>query len=159
MITRRGILAGAGAAAAQVLFSRTVYGNGLLQLAQPGLAAAPGAIDLTLTAMTPHTLRIGIAPATAEAHAQELGVDHATWPAPMEAPGPAHAHTVPWGAYSIRINEGPLRIAVLEGGIVRQEISFSLDSTDVHFPLAGPVFGLGEGVHPFDRRGTRDSGT
>lgn len=155
-MTRRGVLAGAGAATAHVLFNRTMYAAWVLQPVRPGLVATPGALDLTLTAMTQHTLRIGIAPVTAEAHAQELGVAHDTWPAPMETSGSVRAHTVPWGPYSIRISEDPLRIAVLENGAVRQEILFSPDSTDVHFALSGPVFGLGEGVHPFDRRGTRD---
>lgn len=43
-----------------------------------------------------------------------------------------------------------------ENGKLRQEVRFDLDSTDVRFNLTGPVFGLGEGVHPFDRRGTHD---
>lgn len=155
-MTRRGILFGAGAATAHLLFSRTLHGAEVLPEGQHGLVARPGALDLTLTAMTPHTLRIGIAPANAEARAQELGVDHEIWPAPMDTPGPVRPHTVPWGAYTVRITEDPLHVAVLENGAVRQEISFSPNSTDVHFPLSGPVFGLGEGVHPFDRRGTRD---
>ena len=47
-------------------------------------------------------------------------------------------------------------MAAFENNKLRQEVRFDLDSTDVSFHLNGPVFGLGEGVHPFDRRGTRD---
>ena len=155
-ITRRSIVAGAGAAAAHVMFSRTMYGTVLSAEADHGPIAAPGALNLTLTAITAHTLRIGIAPATAQPLDHELGAAIEQWPGPLDAPGPARAHTAPWGAYTVRVSEHPLRVAVLQNGVVRQEISFAPNSTDVHIPLNGPVFGLGEGVHPFDRRGTRD---
>jgi alpha-glucosidase/alpha-D-xyloside xylohydrolase len=56
----------------------------------------------------------------------------------------------------VRVDTDPLRIAVLENGATRQEIRFEPDSTNIHFMLDGPVFGLGEGGHPFDRRGTRE---
>jgi alpha-glucosidase (family GH31 glycosyl hydrolase) len=144
------VIAGAGAAAAQLLFSTRLPASNVL-------AAAPGALDLTLTAMTENTLRIGIAPVTSETPAAELGIAQNPWPAPIESPGQARAHSVAWGKYSIRVELDPLRITVREGERTRQQISFEADSTNIRFALDGPVFGLGEGAHPFDRRGTRET--
>jgi alpha-glucosidase (family GH31 glycosyl hydrolase) len=144
------VIAGAAATATQLLFSARVP-------AATVMAAAPGALDLTLTAMSPNTLRIGIAPVTSEPPAAELGVAQNLWPAPLESPGPARAHSLAWGKFSVRVEIDPLRISVLEGERTRQQIGFDVDSTNIHFSLDGAVFGLGEGAHPFDRRGTREN--
>ncbi|GAC1415851.1 MAG: hypothetical protein NVSMB62_04510 [Acidobacteriaceae bacterium] len=151
------MLVGAGAATGQLLFSRTLLAAEAVRGTDRAVTGPPGALDLTLTAMTPNTLCIGIAPANASAHSDELGVERTIWPRPLESSRPVRPHVVAWGEYSIEVSDNPLRVAVRERGALRQEIWFSPDSTDVHFPLRGPVFGLGEGVHPFDRRGTRDA--
>lgn len=145
------MLAGAGAAAAQLLFRSTIRMAAAQQLAAP-----PGLLDLTLTAMSENTLRIGIAPVTAEAPAHELGFVDRSWPAPLESASPAHPRTVDWGKYTIRIDIDPLTITILEKERQRQQIRFEPGSTNVQFPLDGPVFGLGEGTNTFDRRGTRE---
>jgi alpha-glucosidase/alpha-D-xyloside xylohydrolase len=157
-LSRRSLLAGAGAASAYLLF------RGRLNAATPAteteaspLAGAPGALDLTLTAMTENTLRIGIAPVSAAAPNSELGVVDAPWPAPLEPKGPNGSQSLPWGRYTIRIAADPLTVTVLENDRTRQQIRIDTDSTNIHFTLDGPVFGLGEGAHPFDRRGTRES--
>jgi alpha-glucosidase (family GH31 glycosyl hydrolase) len=156
-LSRRSVIAGAVAASAQLLFAARLRAATALAIAGPEpLAAAPGALDLTLTAMTGNTLRIGIAPVTGQATNFELGVAQNAWPAPLESPGPARPHALPWGKYSIRIELDPLRITVLEGERTRRQISFDIDSTAIHIPLDGPVFGFGEGAHPLDRRGTRE---
>ncbi len=146
---------GAGAVSAQLLFKCRISSAAVLaQTASYPLAAAPGALDLTLTAMTANTLRIGIAPALAFAPEQELGVTDSVWPAPIERLTPARPQSLTWGKYAIQVGLDPLRIAVLEKGKTRQEIRIDTDSTNIHFSLDGPIFGLGEGGHPFDRRGS-----
>jgi alpha-glucosidase/alpha-D-xyloside xylohydrolase len=158
IISRRALLAGAGAASAQILLGRRIKAAGILTgSASPPLAAKPGDIDLTLTAITPNTLRIGIVPATAEQLDNELGVAVTRWPTPITSSAPARANSLQWGRYSIRIDEHPLTITVLENDTTRQQIRFEVDSTNIHFPIDGPVFGLGEGVNALDRRGTRES--
>jgi alpha-glucosidase/alpha-D-xyloside xylohydrolase len=155
--SRRSLLAGAGAASAYLLFrGRIDAATGSAGNEKSPLAAAPGDLDLTLTAMTANTLRIGIAPVTAHTPDQELGVRDGAWPGALEAPKLARSHSLSWGRYEIRVDVAPLRIAVLESGVPRQAIRFDPDSTNVHFVLDGPVFGLGEGGHPFDRHGTRE---
>ncbi len=120
------------------------------------LADLPQLLDLELTSMSANTLRIGIAPVDNEAPDNELAVEAAKWPSPLEKPGREHASLVAWGKYSIQISENPLRIAVIDGGTKLQEIRFDAGSTDIHFPVNGPVFGLGEGSHPLDHRGARE---
>jgi alpha-glucosidase len=157
LISRRSLLASAGAASTQLLFTCRLKAAGLLgEMGSSPLAAAPGDIDLTLTAMTPNTLRIGIAPATAEPPDNELGVAVTSWPAPLTSSAPARANSLRWGRYSIRIDEHPLTITVLENGTTRQQIRFEDNSTNVHFTLDGPAFGLGEGTSSLDRRGARE---
>lgn len=110
-----------------------------------------------LSAFSPGTLRISIAPANDGVRLAELGVVGSTQSPPLYKFGRAHADIVQWGKYTIKVSDSPLQIAVFERDRLRQEVSFELDSTNVKFNLDGPVFGLGEGVHPFDRRGTRDA--
>lgn len=113
-------------------------------------------MDLRLTAMTANTLRIGIAPVTAFAPDQELGVRDGAWPGALEPSELVHTHSLPWGKYTVHVDRDPLRITVLENGATRQQIRFDPDSTNIHFPLDGPIHGLGEGGHPFDRRDTKE---
>lgn len=156
-ITRRSVLTGAAATAAQLIFhARIGAAASPASAAAQQLSANPGLVDLTLTALSAGTLRIGIAPATAEAPAHELGFVERTWPAPIESPQAARAHSVPWGKYNVRIETDPLTVTILQDDKTRRQIRFELDSTNVHFPLDGPAFGLGEGTNTFDRRSTRE---
>jgi alpha-glucosidase (family GH31 glycosyl hydrolase) len=156
-LSRRSVISGAAAASAQLLFHARLGAMARLGVAdREPLAAAPGALDLTLAAMTASTLRIGIAPAAGEAPSSEIGIVRDAWPTPLESPGPARTHSLPWGRYRIGVEADPLRITVFEGERTRGQIGFDADSTNIHIPLDGPLFGLGEGAHPLDRRGTRE---
>lgn len=178
-VTRRIVLGGLGAGVAGLLFEKQMMAESAIaptpdrqeskgeSTASPssmeGHAAGentggPGKLNLSLTALSAGTLRISIAPVTSPPPVRELGVVERAWPAPLEQAGPAAAHAVAWGRYMIDVKEDPLRITVSEkGGKLRQEIRFDTDSTAVHFRIGdAPLFGLGEGVHPLDRRGTTD---
>lgn len=153
---RRNLLAGLGASSAQLLFSRTLSAASIFPGADKD-TAAPGQLDLMLVAVTENTLRISISPTNDPPRLWELGVVERKLSAPLAPPGPAHAQTIAWGKYTLHVSDAPLRITAMEGGQTRQEIRFDPYSTDVRFDLKGPAFGLGEGVHPFDRRGTTDA--
>lgn len=155
-VTRRALLQGMCAGSAQLLFSRRLTASIFPDLTEDGIAAKPGLLNLTLAGMSAGILRISISPANDQSRLKELGVVDSPAPTPLAGTEAVHPQTIAWGKYSIKITDGPLRISVSEGNRIRQEIRFDLDSTDVRFNLNGPVFGLGEGVHPFDRRGTRD---
>ena len=156
-VTRREVLAGLCASSAQMLFARRLLASVPKSPAADQDTAPAGALDLMLSALSPGTLRISIAPANAAVRSTELGVMDRPESSPLVPFGRSHAQAVRWGRYNVHVSDSPLCISVEEGGKLRQEIRFDLDSTNVHFPLDGPVFGLGEGVHPFDRRGTRDA--
>lgn len=155
-LTRRTLLEGAALLSGQVLLSRRLHAFSSAQSAREAdLAARPGALDLILSALSRHILRISISPANDAPSLTELGVVRSEG-STLAGPGAVHADTIPWGRYSLKVTDRPLHVAAFEDGKLRQEVRFDLDSTDVSFNLNGPVFGLGEGVHPFDRRGTRD---
>lgn len=149
---------GMSAASAQVLLCRRMSATSVFAGEQPHkLTGAPEALNLTLTSMTAKTLRIGIAPVADEAPDHELGVVPGKWPSPLQNPRPEQAGEVRWGKYILQVSEDPLRIAIVENGRKLQEIGFDPGSTDIHFLLDGPIFGLGEGAHPFDHRGSKEA--
>ncbi len=153
--SRRTALIGLGAGAAQLLFTKRLIAAGAIHSSES--TAAPGSLNLALAALTPGILRISISPANDEPRSEELGVVDGTWHE-IGKGGLAKSDTVTWGKYTLKVSANDsLSITALEGENVRQEIRFELDSTNVHFNLDGPAFGLGEGTHPFDRRGTRDA--
>jgi alpha-glucosidase/alpha-D-xyloside xylohydrolase len=156
-VTRRTLLTGAGALSAQILLSRRLLGSTGVEAASTAqITAKPGVLDATLAALSSNILRISISPANDAPRLSELGVAKESGPL-LGGPGEVHPTTIQWGKYSVKVTDGPLHVGVYENGNLRQEIRFDLDSTDVRFNLDGPVFGLGEGVHPYDRRGTRDA--
>jgi alpha-glucosidase (family GH31 glycosyl hydrolase) len=149
-INRRAVLKCAGVLSARVLVA------GRLPAVTTGPRAAPGALDLTLSALSSGILRISISPANEQAMFSELGVLSRS-DTKLAGPGQVRPAVVNWGKYSVNISDSPLHVGAYENGKLRQEIRFDLDSADVRFNLTGPVFGLGEGVHPYDRRGTQDN--
>ena len=155
-LTRRDLLEGAAALSAQVLLSRRLHALPADRVrASGGLTAPPGALDLMVAALSPNILRISISPANNAPRLSELGVI-STEGRTLAGPGTVSPGAIPWNKYVLRITDNPLHVTAFENERLRQEIRFDLDSTDVSFSVNGPIFGLGEGVHPFDRRGTRD---
>ena len=152
-ISRRSVLRGLGAGVAQLLLERRILAADIR--AQTG---APGRLDLCLTSLSPEILRIGIAPVNAVPSGRELGVVEHADAISLERRKIANDDSIPWGKYRIGVKEDPLRISVSDADRgVRQEIQFDTDSTAVRFRLGNmPLFGLGEGLHQLDRRGTAD---
>ncbi len=148
-LTRRSVLTGLCSGATQLLLHTRLAAAGAFAVK----TASPGELDLRLTAVTSSILRIGIAPAAAIPTTEELGVLEVAHAAALGSGTP-----VQWGRYTIRVQQQPLRITVMDAGErVRQEIQFDTDSTAVRFRLGDrPLFGLGEGLVGLDRRGTRD---
>ena len=153
-MTRRSMLGGLGAGLAQVLLEKRVRAAEL-----PGaLTGQPGKLDLKLTALTPEILHIAVAPANDAPPRRELGLIESHTETALDAKETSDAAATAWGQYRIEVMENPLSITVTDAAHrLRQKITFDTDSTTVQFRLgSGPVFGLGEGVHPLNRRGTTD---
>ncbi len=153
-VSRRAVLNALGAGAASLLLERQIFAAGIFgqEVGEAGL------VNLSLTALSEGSLRISISPVTVMPDGtRELGIVDRTG-TPLGAPGAAKAHTVAWGRYSIEIKTNPLTILVSEKGKLRNEVRFDNDSTAVNVRIGNaPLFGMGEGLHPYDRRGTKDA--
>jgi alpha-glucosidase (family GH31 glycosyl hydrolase) len=154
VVSRRSVLGAMGAGAAGLLLEQTIFASGVL--AQN--IGAPGLLNLRLSARSENSLHIAIAPVTAlPEDNRELGVVDQPGLHQLLAPGLAKAQTVAWGRYRIEVKTDPLTISVFEKDKLRNEVHFDVDSTAVNVRIGdAPLFGLGEGVHPYDRRGTKD---
>lgn len=173
-LSRRQLLKSAGAGVAgAVLAPHTT----LAEPASPSPASASatprliGAGDpgtqIHLTAVTPQTLRVTV---SAVDENIDLYYDDGSL-APRHVPAPLHTQRADsrpdqpsqptelrWGSYTLRVESSPLRVSVThpQRGLI-QRLTFHPELNQVHFDYgAGPVFGLGPGTHPLDRRGSKD---
>jgi alpha-glucosidase (family GH31 glycosyl hydrolase) len=149
-ISRRAALYGIGAGATMLL--RTP----LLHAAITGDAA----LQLSLTSVSENTLRITLAAVDVDRNQtfSDGSLVTPSWPQPLlqtHTTQPVPATT--WGRRRIHVVTDPLRITIEDqNSKLRQELRFD-GTTRVSFRYGeGPIFGLGEGVHPLDRRGTKD---
>lgn len=172
-MTRRQMLKAAGASTAGALLT-----PGSAAAAEPGhsapsmpshptatqpIRAADAGMQLTLTPVTPHMLRITVA-----AVAEDIDLYYDDGSLVERAPvTPRHTqrsdqsaqpYSEDWGEYKLSVETGPLRLSVQhrERGPV-QTLTFHPESNQVLFEYgSAPVYGLGPGTHPLDRRGTKD---
>lgn len=150
-----------GAGAAGLLLRRSFAYAELLDTPPPeGIRSDKVGLELSITAMNANTLRLSVT-AIDEILDETYGdgsVVSRTWPAPLlKAHDDEPPHTAAWGKKEITVSTGPLRVAVKEGDRLVQELTFDVSTNRVLFQYGdGPVYGLGGGVHPLDRRGTKD---
>lgn len=119
--------------------------------------------ELTLVAVTSRILRITIAAVeeTIDSYYDDGSLVARKYPAPLHhqrADQPSQPQEIAWGEHTLRIETAPLRVSVthsVRGSI--QELAFHPEHNQVLFQYGGaPVYGLGPGTHPLDRRGTKD---
>lgn len=149
--SKRALMGAMAAGAAQLLWTQRVSAQSVL-----GNTAPPGLIDVQLSTLSSGVLRISIAPAHNQVQTYELAVVEDGWSAPLGKPGHEFPQTLNWGKYTVRVEGGPLKVGVYENGKLRQEVRIVGDTANVAFSLDGPIYGLGEGSHPYDLRGTTD---
>ena len=154
-VSRRSVIATLGAGVAGLLFEQQILAAGIFA----DNTGTAGLVNLRLSARSEGSLHIAIAPVTAlPEDSRELGVVEHAGSATLLSPGPAKPKTISWGRYTIEVKTDPLIITVSEKGKLRNEVRFDPDSTAVNVRIGdAPLFGLGEGVHPYDRRGTKDA--
>jgi alpha-glucosidase (family GH31 glycosyl hydrolase) len=160
-VSRRTVLARLGAAsAALLLHERFAYAE---MLAGPVKAADKGRVgmEVTITAVTKESLRISVA--AIDEVLDRYYVDGAIAPRTFAAPlakvaTDTDGQAISWGEYTIHVATKPLRISVehpRRGTI--QELTFRPDINQINFRYNdAPVYGMGPGVHPMDRRGVKD---
>jgi alpha-glucosidase (family GH31 glycosyl hydrolase) len=153
--TRREALAGMAFGTANLLFARTISATEILNPAQ-NAPAIGNAHLLTVVAVSEKTLRLRVIQQGKQGPASEVGIVPRTWPEPLQQDV---AGLVQWGRYKVRLGERPWRITVLDAaGKTKQLLRLEPTTGAIHFQMAeGPVFGLGEGGHPLNRRGTTDA--
>ena len=149
-ISRRGVLTGMALTAADVLFSRE------MAAAVQGVPAVGNSHALTLVAVSGKTLRLRVIQQGKQGPASETGVVPRSWPEPLQ---PDANGSVAWGEFKVHIEERPWGITIVEAaGKIRQRLQVEPSTGAIHFNLGdGPIFGLGEGGHPLNRRGTADA--
>ena len=164
--SRRSALTAFGAAAATVLLNRRFSVAEMLPSQSNANPATPSpkslvGTDVTITAITDSALRISVA-ATGEVldrYYDDGSVAPRTFPKPiLTLRTDAAGQQIPWGQHTVRVATAPLRISVEHPhhGIV-QELTFRPDRNQIGFSYNNsPVYGMGPGVHPMDRRGGKD---
>jgi alpha-glucosidase (family GH31 glycosyl hydrolase) len=111
---------------------------------------------LTLVAVSAKTLRLRVIQQGKQGPALETGVVPRTWPEPLPQD---RNGLVAWGEYKVRIAERPWQITIVDAaGKTRQQLHLEPSTGGIRFNLGDrPIFGLGEGGHPLNRRGTVDA--
>src|SRR5215469_14102156 len=129
-VSRRSLLGGGAAGLAELLLMRRLPAASV----RNPLSGAPGELDLSLSALSPGTLRISIAPVNAWPPEEELGV--VAQPEASSLLRKAHpaATDLPWGKYRISVEEDPLRVTVSRAnGDICQQIQFDTDTAAIQF--------------------------
>ncbi len=164
--SRRAVMRGVGAVSTAVLLQRRfAYGEMVAaagqETARAGVATGPVGMNVTITAVTGSILRISIAAVdeVLDRYYDDGSVAARTFAKPMVMQRTdAGGEKIPWGEYAVRIATGPLRIGVEHPtqGVV-QELRFRPDLNEIGFGYNdAPVYGMGPGSHPLDRRGVKD---
>jgi alpha-glucosidase (family GH31 glycosyl hydrolase) len=155
-VTRRTVLHGFAAGSATLLL-RAVFPRPAMAAIETG----PPSVEITVSAVSDRILRVVVAaagdpldrmyddgsivvqPQTPLVHVLETGQET----------------TTAWKDYNLHILTNPLRLRIERfGGKLIQEITFYTAPSRVAFSCGnGPLYGLGQGAHSLDRRGTTDS--
>ena len=172
-ISRRKLLKTAGAGTAGILLSgHTAFADTSEQKAAASehratskspLLTGDAGKDLTLVAVSPRMLRITVAAVgeNIDNYYDDGSLVSRTYPTALHrqrADQTAPPSEIAWGDHTLRIETDPLRVSVRhpQRGVI-QELTFHLEMNHVLFQYGGaPVYGLGPGTHPLDRRGTKD---
>ena len=155
-ITRRGMLkkltAGSGA----------LVGRGLAFPQETPIQIAGRPVEITLTPVSPKTVRITIAPIE-NGQVQPVPIDGAlvkqNWGRPAARLRTlANSRSVKCGELIVKLSGNPLAIRVEgKGGHVVQQLTCDSATGNLTFPTGeSPLLGLGQGGPQFDRRGNVD---
>jgi alpha-glucosidase/alpha-D-xyloside xylohydrolase len=172
-ISRRRLLKTAGVGTAGVLLSHPIaFGesadstgsNAVTSQASPRIHAASAGMELTVVSVRPRMLRITVAAVdeTVDTYYEDGSLMPRKYPAALHtqrADQPAQPADLAWGDYTVHVETAPLRVSVHHSrrGVV-QELEFHPEVNQVRFQYGNaPVYGLGPGTHPLDRRGTKDT--
>lgn len=173
-ISRRRLLTAAGVGTAGVLLSRHIaFGENAdstatkppdKQASASRIRTGPAGMELTVVAVRPRMLRITVAAIdeTVDTYYDDGSLMPRQYSGALHtqrADQPGQQVDAVWGEYTVHVETTPLRVSVRHSqrGVV-QELAFHSEVNQVLFQYGNaPVYGLGPGTHPLDRRGTRDT--
>ena len=130
--------------------------------AQPKIKVAGQPVELSLSAVTDHMIRITLLPLDASgkpiALKEDLVLDKRKWPsAGVRITDPKSGAALQSGHLRARVQSSPLAIVLYKDGKLLQKISFNEHNGEVKFLTGkGHLLGLGAGGQTFDRRGIYD---
>jgi len=155
-VTRRKVLHGFAAGSATLLL-RTVFPRPVIAAVESG----PPSLELTVSAVNDQILRVIVA---AAGEALDRMYDDGSVVVKPQSPlagvlKTGEETTTAWKSRTIRVLTNPLRLRIEKpGGAVIQEIAFQSAPSRIAFSCgSSPLYGLGQGAHKLDRRGTTDS--
>ncbi|MGA8036141.1 MAG: TIM-barrel domain-containing protein [Candidatus Acidiferrales bacterium] len=153
-LNRRDVLKAMAAASTLVIASPA------LGAISAGEALPADALEVRVTSISPFTFRLSVQPVGADGVLRTIPSDgtlaRPSWAGPVFRSRGGAELSVPAGNRRVKVAFDPLRVAVTdEHGDPIQEFTLDQQGGVLTF-LAGtsPVFGLGEGGPPFDRRGS-----
>ena len=155
LCNRRDVLKGLAAASAAVIVSPKDA------LARDAAPATVQQIEIQITAVSPHTLRLSILPlinGSVPSIPFDGSLVQESWGAPIAKIRAEPKGTIVVGNFRLKVSFDPVGITVAnERGDIIQQFSRDESSGVLSF-LTGssPLFGLGEGGQQFDRRGSAD---
>lgn len=121
-------------------------------------------VELSVTRVSPQTLRLCVLPVLENGQTQSIGDDlvlvKQDWPKPeVKMKSAEKPRVMRWGHYGVTVSSDPLSVSVSgRDGKVLQHVDIAAATGQVSFSCGGhPIFGLGEGGHEFDRRGAVDA--
>ena len=159
-LSRRRALACLTTGAGAMLGARVIQSQGLSQAVDGSIVVNGHPVELSITPVTSHTLRVTIAAVlqdgTSKPSEDDLVLVRREWPSPAaQLRSRATTRTIAWGSQTAVVSFYPLKIEVSNPQAKRiQMLQVEPDASGVTFSCgSGPLFGLGEGCHQFDRRG------
>jgi len=153
--SRRQVLQGATAACAASLLPWK------LEASEPGIRLADQDVEIQLTSVSAHTLRLTLVPIQ-DGRVTPVPTDgslvQTSWGAPITKLRGTPARTVKCGTLAVEISSDPLTFAITtEKGEPIQQFKVEQETGVVSFATGdSPLLGLGQGGPQFDRRGSTD---
>ena len=156
-LSRRKLLVGGSSISAGLLFARTFA---FAKDASGTATTGPVGLEVRLTEMTPRVLRISVAAVheILDTYYNDGAIAPRTFADPLlTSRTDTGDHELAWHDVKTRVLTNPPRIVAEKSGKQISELTFRPDINQVQFTYGGaPVYGLGPGSHPLDRRGTKD---
>jgi hypothetical protein len=147
-----GIAAGSGTLLLRAVFPRPVMA---------AVESGPPSLELTVSAVNDQILRVIVAAGgePLDRMYEDGSIVVKTQPSLVRVLKTGEETTTAWEGRTLRVLTNPLRLRIEKpGGAVIQEIAFQTAPSRIAFSCgSGPLYGLGQGAHKLDRRGTTDS--